>query len=121
MGGIGLGSTNPHTHTHIHTHIHIRTQIHTYEIIHLNNIYICTQNAHRTHTERTQNAHRTHTHRTEHKIQQYAAHRTAHRHLNREHNTNTISGYYAAQDNTEHSGYSGHRPDTEQCTQLSYI
>ena len=29
-------------------------------------------------------------------------------------NTNTISGYYAAQDNTEHSGYSGHRPDTEQ-------
>ena len=40
MGGIGLSSTEPQpntTHTYAHTHTH---KIHTYEIIHLNNIYM---------------------------------------------------------------------------------
>ena len=64
-----------------------------------------------------------HTHvRTQYKIQDthIINHTPANIYMHREqNNTNTISGYYAAQDNTEHSGYYGHRPDTEQDTENS--
>ena len=54
MGGIGLSSKTSTEHHTAQNSAHTRTQIRTYIHIHLNNIYICTEN-------RTQYAHRTHT------------------------------------------------------------